>query len=88
MLQLYLNKVSVTYENPSPVDTCRQYTDKMVFDVRQAYDVGNISVVPDASIVVVEGPINVTVAVIDGNTNDLGEMQYCWRSRCRNAPAL
>ncbi len=70
------------------MDTCSQYTDKMVFDLWQAYGVDNITVVPNASIGVVKGPINITVAVIDGNTNDLGEMQYCWRSRCRNAPAL
>jgi hypothetical protein len=69
--QVSLNNVSVSYVNPSQVDTCEEHTSKAVFGLSQAFtDTNVISVNKTAGKLI--GPLNITVWVTDANTNTSG----------------
>lgn len=75
-LQVYLDNVSVSYVNPSQVDTCEQYTSKMVSGLKQAYNDSNaISVGKNAG--KLTGPLVIIVGVTDANTNTSGAGSNC-----------
>lgn len=75
-LQVYLDNVSVSYVNPSQVDTCEQYTSKMVFGLKLAYNDSNaISVGKNAG--KLTGPLVIIVGVTDANTNTSGAGSNC-----------
>lgn len=78
-VQVYLINVTASYFNPSPLDTCEQYNSKVVFGLRQAYNESNVVMVNKTGGKLI-GPINITVAVIDGKSNASGATQsLCWQ---------
>jgi hypothetical protein len=67
--------VSVSYVNPSPLDSCEQYTAKAMFGLRQAYGTDNVVVVNGTAGRLV-GPINIPVIVTDVRNNRTGALAF------------
>ncbi len=69
--QVDLINVSTAYQNPAPVDTCEQYTERTVFALQQQYG-KNISALNSTS-VAFKGPIAIQVLVYNGSDNSTSE---------------
>lgn len=70
-LQLVLRNVGIAYNDPSVLDTCEQYNQKVLYGLQQQYGAGNISVV-NATAGRLVGPITIPVLVLDGSRNNSG----------------
>eukprot|EP00877_Chromochloris_zofingiensis_P004213 jgi/Chrzof1/13793/Cz08g12190.t1 len=65
---IYLNNVTLQYYKPmDTLDTCAQYTERIVFGLEQVYP-GNVQQVSPEQFGL-SGPLNITVNVTDGITN-------------------
>lgn len=64
-LQLVMNKVGIMYENPSLLDTCEQYNQKVLYGLQQQYGSRSIAVINDTAGRLI-GPITIPVLALDG----------------------
>jgi hypothetical protein len=64
--QVTLINVVVNYFNPSELDSCLQYTSRVVFGMRQVFGSSQVVTLAEASAKVL-GPIAISLTVINGS---------------------
>lgn len=83
LLQVDVINVSAAYQNPSPADTCEQYTERSVFALQQQYG-GNVTAT-NATSIQYKGPLTIQVVVYNGSDNSTSKLPLVQQGQLQHA---